>query len=164
MGVDLMTVHAAGGAAMVRAAVKGSAQGAASAGKRAPKVLAVTVLTSLDAAALEEVGLAGPPLAAVCRLALLAVGAGAHGLVCSPREAAQVRRAVGKGALVVTPGIRPAGASDDDQARAETPEAAIAAGADVLVIGRPILLASDPVAAARSLAQAVDRAWVARPA
>ncbi len=162
LGVELMTVHAAGGEAMVRAAVKGSAEGAAKAGKSAPKVLAVTVLTSLDSAALDSIGLAGPPLSAVRRLARLAVSAGAHGLVCSPREAEGVRQEVGAGPLIVTPGIRPAGAADNDQARAETPEAAIRAGADVLVVGRPILQAADPVQAARQLAQSIGRALAAR--
>ncbi len=143
-GASLLTVHAAGGAAMIRAAVGG-------AGART-RVLAVTVLTSLDAAALEAIGLAGPPEDAVVRLARLAVAAGAGGLVCSPHEVAAVRAAVGPAALLVVPGIRPAGSARGDQARVATPAQALAAGADVIVIGRPLRDATDPVAAARDIA------------
>jgi orotidine-5'-phosphate decarboxylase len=146
-GAALLTVHAAGGGDMVRAAVRG-------AGGRT-RVLAVTVLTSLDAAALEAIGLAGPPEAAVVRLARLAVAAGAGGLVCSPHEVAQVRAAVGPGPLLVVPGVRPAGAAKGDQARVATPEDAVRAGADVVVIGRPLRDAADPVAAARAVAAAI---------
>jgi orotidine-5'-phosphate decarboxylase len=143
-GASLLTVHAAGGPAMVRAAVKGAG------GKL--RVLAVTVLTSLDAAALDELGLAGPPEAAVVRLARLAVGAGAGGLVCSPHEVRAVRRAVGPGPLLVVPGVRPPGAALGDQARVATPAEAVAAGADVIVVGRPLRDAKDPAAAAREIA------------
>lgn len=143
-GASLLTVHAAGGPEMVKAAVKG-------AGGRV-RILAVTVLTSLDAAALEQIGLAGPPQEAVVRLARLAVAAGAGGLVCSPHEVAAVRAAVGPGPLLVVPGIRPAGAALGDQARVATPAQAVAAGADVLVVGRPLRDAPDPVAAARAIA------------
>ncbi len=146
-GASLLTVHASGGAEMIRAAVRG-------AGGRT-RVLAVTVLTSLDAAALEAVGLAGPPDAAVVRLARLAVRAGAGGLVCSPQEVAQVRAAVGPGPLLVVPGVRPAGAAKGDQARVATPEDAVRAGADVIVVGRPLRDAPDPVAAARAIAAAI---------
>ncbi len=147
-GARLLTVHAAGGAAMVAAAVRGAGPGV--------RVLAVTVLTSLDAAVLEEVGLSGPPLQAVVRLARLAVGAGAGGLVCSPLETRAVRAAVGKGPLLVVPGIRPSGASRGDQARVATPAAAVADGADVLVVGRPLREGSDPAAAARRIAAELD--------
>jgi len=146
-GASLLTVHAAGGEQMVRAAVKG-------AGGRL-RVLAVTVLTSLDAAALEAIGLLGPPEAAVVRLARLAVAAGAGGLVCSPQEVRAVRAAVGGGPLLVVPGVRPSGAARGDQARVATPEAAVAAGADVIVVGRPLRDAPDPVAAAREIAEAL---------
>jgi len=105
-GASLLTVHASGGAEMVRAAVRG-------AGGRV-RILAVTVLTSLDGAALDAIGLAGPAEAAVVRLARLAVAAGAGGLVCSPHEVAAVRAAVGPGPLLVVPGIRPAGSAGDD--------------------------------------------------
>ncbi|HET8540831.1 MAG TPA: orotidine-5'-phosphate decarboxylase [Anaeromyxobacter sp.] len=146
-GAALLTVHAAGGAEMIRAAVRG-------AGGRT-RILAVTVLTSLDGAALGEIGLAGPPESAVVRLARLAVSAGAGGLVCSPREVAAVRAAVGPGPLLVVPGVRPAGATKDDQARVATPEDAVRAGADVIVVGRPLRDAPDPVAAARAIAASI---------
>ncbi|MFY3743203.1 orotidine-5'-phosphate decarboxylase [Anaeromyxobacter sp. Red801] len=143
-GAALLTVHAAGGAEMVRAAVRGAGPGV--------RVLAVTVLTSLDAAALEAIGLAGPPEAAVVRLARLAVDAGAGGIVCSPHEVAAVRAAVGAGPLLVVPGVRPAGAAKGDQARVATPAEAVRAGADVIVVGRPLRDAADPAAAARAIA------------
>ena len=143
-GASLLTVHASGGPAMVAAAVKGAG------GKL--RVLAVTVLTSLDAAALRAVGLDGPPEAAVVRLARLAVDAGAGGLVCSPHEVRAVRAAVGPGPLLVVPGVRPAGAAKGDQARVATPAEAVAAGADVIVLGRPLRDAPDPLAAAREIA------------
>jgi len=144
-GARLLTVHAAGGSEMVAAAVRGAGPGV--------RVLAVTVLTSLDAPALEAVGLAGPPLQAVVRLARLAVGAGAGGLVCSPLEVRAVRSAVGPGPLLVVPGIRPSGASRDDQSRVATPAAAVADGADVIVVGRPLREGGDPAAAARRIAE-----------
>jgi len=143
-GASLLTVHASGGAEMVRAAVRGAGPGV--------RVLAVTVLTSLDSAALESVGLRGPPEDAVVRLAKLAVGAGAGGIVCSPHEVAAVRAAVGRGPLLVIPGVRPAGAAKGDQARVATPAEAVRAGADVLVIGRPLREGGDPAAAARAIA------------
>jgi orotidine-5'-phosphate decarboxylase len=146
-GAALLTVHAAGGAEMVRAAVRGAGPGV--------RVLAVTVLTSLDAAALERIGLEGPPEAAVVRLARLAVDAGAGGLVCSPHEVGAVRAAVGPGPLLVVPGVRPAGAARGDQARVATPAEAVRAGADVIVLGRPLRDAADPAAAAREIADSL---------
>lgn len=143
-GAALLTVHAAGGAEMIRAAVRGA--------RGRVRILAVTVLTSLDAAALGAIGLAGPPEAAVLRLARLAVDAGADGLVCSPHEVSAVRSALGPGPLLVVPGVRPAGAARGDQARIATPEEAVRAGADVIVLGRPLRDAPDPVAAARTIA------------
>jgi orotidine-5'-phosphate decarboxylase len=142
-GAALLSVHAAGGAEMVRAAVR-------EAGPKV-RVLAITVLTSLDAPALEAIGLSGPPEAAVVRLARLAVGAGAGGLVCSPHEVAAVRAAVGPGPLLVVPGVRPAGTAKGDQARVATPAEAVRAGADVIVLGRPLRDAPDPAAAAREI-------------
>jgi orotidine-5'-phosphate decarboxylase len=146
-GAALLTVHASGGPEMVRAAVRGAG------GK--VRVLAVTVLTSLDADALERIGLTGPPESAVVRLARLAVDAGAGGLVCSPHEVAAVRAAVGPGPLLVVPGVRPAGAALGDQARVATPEAAVRAGADVIVLGRPLRDADDPAATALALARSI---------
>ncbi len=147
-GASLLTVHAGGGDDMVRAAVRG-------AGGRL-RVLAVTVLTSLDDAALARIGLAGPASEAVVRLARLAVGAGARGLVCSPHEVAAVRAAVGPGPLLVVPGVRPPGAAKGDQARVATPAEAVAAGADVVVVGRPLREGGDPVAAARRIAETLS--------
>lgn len=151
LGCGLLTVHAAGGAAMVEAAVRGAGRGAEEAGVARPIVVAVTVLTSLDKAALERTGVADPPAAQAARLAVLAMGAGADGIVCSAWEAASMRALLGTGAAVVTPGIRPAWAAADDQARVATPAEAFAAGASHLVIGRPITAAADPVAAFRRI-------------
>ena len=138
-----LTVHASGGADMVRAAVEAAPE---------VTIAAVTVLTSLSAQVLDEVGLSGPPLDAVRRLAALAVGAGAGALVCSPQEVAAVRAEVGPGTVLITPGVRPAGADVGDQARVATPQQALADGADILVIGRPITGAIDPGAAAAEIA------------
>lgn len=151
IGVAMLTVHAAGGPAMVEAAVAGLARGAADAGAGvAPMVLAVTVLTSMSDADLQAVNLprAGTQVPAMARLA---VAAGAPGLVCAPRDLRAVREAVGPDVTLVTPGVRPAGGGDDDHARAATPQEALAAGADHLVVGRPVTRADDPVAAARAL-------------
>jgi orotidine-5'-phosphate decarboxylase len=138
-----LTVHASGGRDMVRAAVD-AAPGVT--------IAAVTILTSLSEAVLAEVGLQGPSLDAVRRLAALAVEAGAGALVCSPQEVAAVRAEVGPGITLITPGVRPAGADVQDQARVATPEQALADGADLLVIGRPITGAPDPGVAAAAIA------------
>ncbi|MFP5219983.1 MAG: orotidine-5'-phosphate decarboxylase [Actinomycetes bacterium] len=138
-----LTVHASGGPDMVRAAVE------AVPGVR---IAAVTVLTSMTPETLDQVGLAGPPLDAVRRLAALSVEAGARALVCSPQEVAAVRSEVGEGITLITPGVRPAGSAAQDQARVATPQQALADGADLLVVGRPITGAPDPGAAAAALA------------
>jgi len=143
-GVWMMTVHASGGAPMVAAAVRGAA--VRSGGPAL--VAAVTVLTSLDVGELAAVGQPDGPAAQVERLARLAVAAGAPALVCSPQEVAAVRAAVGPGVVLVCPGIRPAGSAVGDQARVSAPADAVAAGADYLVVGRPITASSDPVVAA----------------
>ena len=137
-----LTVHASGGPAMIAAAVEALPD---------TLVAGVTVLTSLSSADLDHIGLAGPPQDAVRRLARLAVDAGARALVCSPQEVAVVRDAVGPAVVLITPGVRPAGASTDDQARVSTPEQAVAAGADLLVVGRPITAADDPAGAAAAI-------------
>ncbi|MEA2502675.1 MAG: orotidine-5-phosphate decarboxylase [Actinomycetota bacterium] len=147
-GVWLTTVHASGGRAMVAAAVEGAADGSSGSGTL---VAAVTVLTSLDASELASVGFGSDPAAQVVRLASLAVSAGAQALVCSPQEVAAVRAEVGPGVLLVTPGVRPAGGDVGDQSRVATPAAAVAAGADYLVVGRPITEAPDPRAAAEAI-------------
>lgn len=125
-----------------------------------PLLTAVTVLTSLAAEELQEVGLSESPDALVRRLALLAQGSGLDGVVCSAREAADLRRVCGEGFLLVTPGIRPEGADEADQRRIMTPAAALAAGADHLVIGRPITDAADPLGALRDIRRALGEAGV----
>jgi orotidine-5'-phosphate decarboxylase len=148
----MLTVHAAGGAAMVAAA----RQAAAVAGATRPMILAVTVLTSLDEADLAATGVPGPPASQVVRLARLAVAAGADGLVCSPLEVAMLRDALGAGPALVVPGIRPAGSAVGDQARTMTPAEAVAAGADWIVVGRPITAAADVGQSAAAIAAAID--------
>jgi orotidine-5'-phosphate decarboxylase len=143
LGVGLLTVHSSGGPAMVESAVRGLGAGG--------EVLAVTVLTSMSDADLGAVG-APPAAQQVPALARLAVGAGAPGLVCAPTDLTTVRAAVGAATRLVTPGVRPAGASADDQARVATPAQAARDGADLLVIGRPITRAEDPAAAAAAIA------------
>jgi orotidine-5'-phosphate decarboxylase len=142
---DLLTVHAAGGRAMLTAASE-----AVRSLPRAPRLLAVTVLTSVDAATLTEIGVPGPPVEQVLRLARLANECGIDGMVCSPDEAAALRSALPK-ALLVTPGIRPSGAEAGDQKRFATPQYALAAGASMLVVGRPITAAADPKTAAEAI-------------
>jgi orotidine-5'-phosphate decarboxylase len=146
---EILTVHAAGGRDMIKAAVE-SAPGAVVAG--------VTLLTSIGEGDLAALGVPGTVSDAVRRMAALAVDAGARGLVCSPQEVTAVRAEVGQEIVLITPGIRPAGADSNDQARVATPEEAVRAGADLLVIGRPITRASDPGAAAAAIAASLRRA------
>lgn len=147
----MLTLHAAGGPAMIAAA----RQAAEAAGEARPILLAVTVLTSLDAATLAETGVSGGPVQQVLRLARLAMEAGADGLVCSPQEVARIRDALGAAPLLVVPGVRPAGSAVGDQARTATPAEAVAAGADWIVVGRPITGAADPAAAAVAIAESL---------
>jgi orotidine-5'-phosphate decarboxylase len=147
----MLTVHASGGSAMIRAA----RQAASSAESDRPMILAVTVLTSLNQTDLVDVGVAATPAEQVKRLARLAIEAGADGLVCSPLEVAMLRQALGPAVKLVVPGIRPEGAASGDQARTMTPSAAIAAGADWIVVGRPITSARDPAAAAADIAAGI---------
>ena len=149
----IINVHAAGGAAMMRAAAEATAEAAASNGTERPMVVAVTVLTSLDEDDLAAVGQSGPAGDQAVRLAELARAAGLDGAVCSPREAAAVRAACGPDFKLIVPGIRPNWASADDQKRITTPAGAVAAGADYLVIGRPITTAPDPLEAAKLIAE-----------
>jgi orotidine-5'-phosphate decarboxylase len=146
LGARYLTIHAAGGPAMIEAAVK-------RAERDAPDliILAVTVLTSLDDADLAAIGVARPVTEQVLALARLAYGSGARGFVCSPAEIAPLRAALGPDIALVTPGIRPAGTAVSDQKRVGTPADAIRAGASVLVVGRPIRDAADPAAAARQV-------------
>jgi orotidine-5'-phosphate decarboxylase len=151
LGVALVDVHALGGRAMIEAAARARAGSST-------RLLAITILTSHDRESLAEVGLAGTVLDAVRRLAVLARDSGADGVVCSPHEAAAIRAACGPDLLIVTPGVRPAGAAAGDQARPATPAAALAAGADYLVVGRPIIGAADPAAAADDVVREMEQA------
>jgi orotidine-5'-phosphate decarboxylase len=148
LGVSLLTIHAAGGRAMIAAA----AGAAKAAGPAAPKILAVTMLTSLDQSDLNDLGIGRAMPDQVAALGKLACASGADGIVCSPREAKSMRALLGPGALLVTPGVRPAGAAVGDQKRVATPGDAVRDGASCLVVGRPIVQAPDPVAAARAIA------------
>lgn len=142
----LLTVHASGGPAMIEAAAQALPD---------TLITAVTVLTSMSADDLNAVGMSGDPREAVLRLAALAVQSGARALVCSPQEVADVRALVGPDILLVTPGVRPLGADVGDQSRVATPQEAMAAGADVLVIGRPITAADDIGATARQISRSL---------
>jgi orotidine-5'-phosphate decarboxylase len=182
LGVSLLNVHASGGRKMIEAAVEGVRSAARARGAARPaRVLAVTALTSLSPDDMAEIGFQGSPEEVVVRLARLAQAAGADGVVASPREIAAIRHTCGPNFLIVTPGIRPAAGlrppkgsqatrrkarcgppagPSDDQARTATPASAIRAGADYLVIGRPITGASDPAAAADAIASEMENALV----
>jgi len=157
LGVFMFNVHASGGPAMMAAALAGAAAGTPPGATR-PLVLGVTLLTSLDEQALRELELPGPPAATVLRWALLAERAGLDGVVCSPQELAPLRAALPRRFLLVTPGIRPAGSAAGDQKRIATPAAAVAAGADYLVVGRPITQAPDPARAAEAILREITEA------
>ena len=146
LGVDMLTVHASGGGKMLRAAVE-----AAREASPLTRVLAVTVLTSMDDNDLNRVGVRGVVLDQVLRLAATAVADGCHGIVASAHEATPLRREFGDDFIIVTPGVRPLGTARGDQARIVTPAEAIAAGADYVVVGRPITAAADPASEARSI-------------
>jgi len=151
LGVWMIDVHAAGGGAMLAAARDAVVKTAAAEGRTPPLLIAITVLTSLGADDLAAIGIAGTAEAQVLRLARLAQTCGLDGVVCSAQEAAMLRAACGADFKLVTPGIRPAGTEAHDQARVMTPEGAIAAGADYLVIGRAITGAADPLRALRDI-------------
>jgi len=144
-GASLLTIHASGGERMLQAAAE------AATAPGAPRLLAVTVLTSMDGADLRGVGIADTPSDQAIRLARLAERAGISGMVCSPQEIATLRTELNPGTMLVVPGIRPAGAKGDDQRRIATPGAAIRDGASLLVVGRPITTAADPAAAATAI-------------
>ena len=150
LGAGLLTVHAGGGGPMLRAAVAAAAEAASD--TRRLRVLAITVLTSMDEADLRSVCIAGGPTQTAIERARLAIGAGCDGVVASPQEAPRIREMAPPGFLIVTPGVRPAGAGTDDQKRVATPRTAREAGADLIVCGRPIRDAADPAAAARAIA------------
>ncbi|HEV7553535.1 MAG TPA: orotidine-5'-phosphate decarboxylase [Candidatus Angelobacter sp.] len=150
LGVHMLTVHAGGGAAMLRAATE-------AAGGRV-NILAVTVLTSLNDDDMQEVGVPGRVSDQVLRMAALAKSAGCQGIVTSPRESSMVRRALGEGFAIVTPGVRPAGAESNDQQRIATPAQAISNGASHIVVGRPITHAPDPAKAAAAIISEMEQA------
>ena len=152
LGVHMLTVHATGGEKMLRAAAE-----AGRAVNPDLKVLAVTVLTSLDETDLTKIGVEGPVLDEVMRLAALAMANGGHGVVASAREAGELRRQLGRDFIIVTPGVRPAGSEHGDQARVVTPAEAVAAGADYIVVGRPIIEAANPGQAARGILVEVQK-------
>ncbi len=156
VGADILSIHGLGGAAMIAGGRKGAERAAEARGAERTRLVAISVLTSMDEEALRSIGVQDAVADEVRRLATLAVGAGADGIVCSPQEAASMRELLGPDALIVTPGIRPAGADLADQRRVSTPAAAIAAGASKLVIGRPITQASDPVAAFEAIVEELE--------
>lgn len=159
LGASMLTLHASGGAEMISAARRSADEAAASLGVESPRLLAVTVLTSLDGPALlRTFGHETQPQDFVLRLATLARDSGADGVVCSARETGNVKKACGREFLAVTPGIRPAGAGSDDQKRVTTPGDAIRAGSDLLVVGRPITAAPDPAAAADEILRSIEEA------
>lgn len=146
LGVSMLTVHASGGSKMLKAACDATSNAQAK-----PLILAVTVLTSLNDAALQEQGITTGVESQVLRLAGLAIQSGCGGVVASAHEAANLRRSLGTGFAIVTPGVRPAGTEAGDQARVVTPKDAIAAGADYIVVGRPITAAKEPATAAAAI-------------
>jgi orotidine-5'-phosphate decarboxylase len=167
-GVRLLNVHTLGGLAMLRAAAAARDSSKLPKAQR-PKLLGVTILTSMDNAALREVGIAGPASQRVVKLARLAKQAGLDGVVASPQEIRTIRRACGKDFLIVVPGVRPDVAGGlgrgrkkkaDDQARVATPSEAIRDGADYLVVGRPITRAPDPESAARAFLNEISAALI----
>lgn len=150
LGVAMLTVHASGGSKMLKAAAEAAAEA-----KNPPLVLAVTVLTSMSDDDLHEIGVTGRTLDQVLRLAALARNAGCPGVVASAKEARELRRELGSGFAIVTPGVRPKGVAAGDQARVVTPADAIGAGATHIVVGRPITQAQDPAAAAARILQEI---------
>ncbi len=146
LGVSLLTIHAAGGGKMVRAATE-----AARNSKSSLEILGVTVLTSMDDNDLNSTGVRGRVLDQVLRLAALAIADGCHGVVSSAHETTELRRELGNDFLIVNPGVRPAGSDHGDQARVVTPAQAISAGATHIVVGRPITAANDPAAEAKAI-------------
>ncbi len=159
LGVDFLTVHAGGGKAMLEAAAHAASEVSAS---RPLTLLGVTVLTSMDDAELHGVGVGDGAASQVARLGRLAIDSGLGGLVCSVEEVAALRGALGAAPVLVTPGVRPAGAAVGDQRRVGTPATAIESGSSILVVGRPIRQAPDPVAAARAIRVEIGEALGSR--
>ena len=157
--VQLVNVHALGGATMMQAAAQAVSAGVPMGADRT-RLLAVTLLTSMDAKTVREVGIGGPPKTRVVKLAKVAQKAGVDGVVASVQEAKGIRKACGRDFLIVTPGVRPKSTDlkKDDQARTATPREAIKAGADFIVVGRPILVAADPRAAVQEIVDEIASA------
>jgi orotidine-5'-phosphate decarboxylase len=155
IGTWMLNVHASGGREMMRAAIDAAGDEATRQNRERPLVIAVTVLTSIDAATLQSVGVTRPLIDQVEALAVLARESGLDGVVASAQEAARIRAACGPDFLIVTPGIRPSATKTDDQARTLTAGQAIAAGATHLVVGRPVLQASNPRTAAEQLTEEI---------
>lgn len=156
-GAEILSIHGLGGSAMIAEARAGAEEAAEQTGLARTRLVAISVLTSMDQAALGEIGIEHPVVDEVSRLARLSYAAGSDGIVCSPKEAAQMRELLGPDALIVTPGVRPAGAEVGDQKRVATPAAAIAAGASKIVVGRPITQAADPLAAFQAIRDEIVR-------
>lgn len=154
LGADMLTIHASGGSAMLRAATEASAGHI--------NLLAVTVLTSLNDEDMQEIGVSGRVSDQVLRMASLAQSVGCQGIVTSPREALMVRKALGEGFAIVTPGIRPAGAETNDQQRIATPAQAISNGVSHIVVGRPITHSPDPAKAAQAIISEMEQAKISR--
>ncbi len=151
LGVDMLTIHACGGKEMCRAAVKGAKDGAAKSGKKAPTILAVTVLTSMNEVALKEVGVNKAVDMQVLNLASMAINEGVGGIVCSPLEVKKLKSEIKNKFVAVIPGIRLPEGNTNDQKRVAGPDAAIKDGADYLVVGRPVYGAPDPVQALKQI-------------
>jgi len=159
LGVSIFNIHASGGSEMMRRTADAVTEVAERENLKRPRIIGVTLLTSADEAVLSEINVAATPADQVLRMAELAAKSGLDGVVASPLEAHAIRnRVTSKSFLIVTPGVRPAGADAGDQRRLTTPAAAIRAGADYLVVGRPIIAAPDPVAAATQIAREIDDA------
>ena len=156
-GASLLTIHASGGGAMMSAAAE------AASAPGAPRLLAVTVLTSMDAGQLAGIGITASPADQVLRLARLAQNSGINGMVCSAEEVALLRNETGPNSLLVIPGIRPTGSAVEDQKRVATPAQAVADGASMLVVGRPITRAADPAAAAQSILDEIAEQMIVTP-
>ena len=160
-GVQLVNVHALGGAAMLQAAAQAVSAGVPMGADRT-RLIAVTILTSMDHKTMREAGISGTPITSAVKLARLAKKCGVDGVVASVQETKAIRKACGREFLIVTPGVRPAKESaektKDDQARTATPAQAIKAGADYMVVGRPIIAAADPRAAAQSIVDEIAAA------
>jgi orotidine-5'-phosphate decarboxylase len=159
LGVSIFNVHAAGGSEMMRRTAESVTEFVEREGLRRPKVIAVTVLTSVNAEVLGEIGIDNAPAQQVCKMAQLALKSGLDGVVASPQEVVEIRKAIADpNFLVVTPGVRPPASSTNDQKRIMTPGEAIRAGSDFLVVGRPIIDQPDPAAAAGAILREIEAA------